>query len=99
MHNAAYKVYGMPYSYRIFETPTINQLLLTVQDPAVDGASVALPFKLEIIPLIHTLSDHARAIGAVSVIIPIRPTDNKAPIALHGDNTDWIGIRTCVCDI
>ncbi|KAI5858677.1 type I 3-dehydroquinase-domain-containing protein [Tricharina praecox] len=96
MHNAAYKVYGMPHSYRICETPTINQLLTVVQDPAFGGASVTLPFKLEIIPLIHTLSDHARAIGAVNTIIPIRPTDNKTPVALHGDNTDWIGIRTCV---
>jgi len=68
MCNAAYKVYGMPYSYR-----TINQLLLTVvQDPAVGGASVTLPFKLEIILLIHTLSDRARAIGAVIATIPIQ---------------------------
>jgi len=67
----------MPYSYRIFETPTINQLLLTVvQDPAVGGASVTLPVKLKVIPLIHTLSEHARAIGAVNAI-PYGPPTTK----------------------
>ena len=73
MHNAAYKVYGVPHSCRICETPTINQLLTVVQDPAVGGASVTLPFKLKIILLIHTLSDHARAIGAVNAIIQYGP--------------------------
>ncbi|KAI5817248.1 putative quinate pathway repressor protein QutR [Pyronema omphalodes] len=93
MHNAAYKVYGMPHNYRICETPTINDFLAVAQDPSFGGASITLPFKLEIIPLLHTLSDHAKAIGAVNTVIPLR---NSSTLALHGDNTDWIGMRTCV---
>ncbi|KAI5797733.1 type I 3-dehydroquinase-domain-containing protein [Geopyxis carbonaria] len=98
MHNAAYEVYGMPHNYRICEAPLINQLLPIVHDPEFGGASVTLPFKLEVIPLLHTLSDHAQAIGAVNTIVPIRSGDggdSNTPKALHGDNTDWIGIRTC----
>jgi len=61
------------------------------------------------------MSPHARAIGAVNTLIPIRNLDEKdsriltsqhtslyleksraGPIkALHGDNTDWIGICNC----
>jgi len=99
MHNAAFKVYGMPHNYGICETSTINDFLAVAQSPSFGGASVALPFKLEIIPLLHTLSDHAKAIGAVNTVIPLRSTNNdstETPLALHGDNTDWIGIRTCV---
>jgi 3-dehydroquinate dehydratase type I len=96
MHNAAYAAYGMPHQYRICETPTINELLTVVADPAFGGASLTLPFKLEIIPVLHTLSDHARAIGAVNTIIPIRSGNGKSPPSLHGDNTDWIGMRTCI---
>ncbi|RPB09969.1 hypothetical protein P167DRAFT_559945 [Morchella conica CCBAS932] len=98
MHNAAYAEYGLPHNYRIQQAASINELLHIVQDPNFGGASVTLPFKLEIIPLLHSISDHARAIGAVNTIIPI-DTDHRgggrAHPGLHGDNTDWIGIRTC----
>ncbi|KAF8536621.1 type I 3-dehydroquinase-domain-containing protein [Trichophaea hybrida] len=99
MHNAACKAYGMPHNYGFCETPTINNFLAVAQSPSFGGASVTLPFKLEIIPFLHNLSDHAKAIGAVNTVIPLRSTDSdgkEAPLALHGDNTDWIGIRTCI---
>lgn len=96
MHNAAYEAYGVPHHYSIQQAESINDLLHIVQDPNFGGASIALPFKLEIIPLLHSISDHARAIGAVNTIVPIRSHGGEgAQAALHGDNTDWIGIRTC----
>jgi shikimate 5-dehydrogenase len=62
-----------------------------------------------VIPLLHSMSPHARAIGAVNTLIPIRNletgTDNSldmeksrsGPVkGLHGDNTDWIGICNCI---
>lgn len=96
MHNAAYEAYGMPHNYRVQQAESINELLHIVQDPNFGGASITLPFKLEIIPLLHSISDHARAIGAVNTIVPIRSQGGDGmQTGLHGDNTDWIGIRTC----
>jgi shikimate 5-dehydrogenase len=113
MHNAAYKVYGMPHRFQTHQTPTLNSLEELIQDANFGGTAVSQPFKLEVISLVHSMSRHAQAIGAVNTLIPVRhlgddgsiPTDldlfterNQAgPIkALYGDNTDWIGIKSCI---
>jgi shikimate 5-dehydrogenase/shikimate kinase len=113
MHNAAYKVYGMPHCFETYQTSTLNTLQELVQDVNFGGTAVTQPFKLEVISLVHSMSRHARAIGAVNTLIPVRhlsedgsiPADldmfterNQAgPIkALYGDNTDWIGIKSCI---
>ncbi|RDW76550.1 putative quinate pathway repressor protein QutR [Aspergillus mulundensis] len=109
MHNAAFKLRGMPHIYRIHQTPTLRGINDLVENPNFGGTSVSLPYKTEVIPLLHSMSPHARAIGAVNTLIPIRnlegSTDdaldlekNRAgPIkGLHGDNTDWIGIGICI---
>lgn len=112
MHNAAYRACGMPHQYSLYEAPSLRDLNALVEDPNFGGASVSLPYKTEVIPLLHSMSSHARAIGAVNTLIPIRTTvvhgDGKEPDlhlytnragpikALHGDNTDWIGIYRCI---
>ncbi|KAL4899040.1 quinate repressor protein [Aspergillus multicolor] len=109
MHNAAFKLRGMPHIYRIHQSPTLRGINDLVENPNFGGTSVSLPYKTEVIPLLHSMSPHARAIGAVNTLIPIRnlegSTDNAldleknraGPIkGLHGDNTDWIGIGICI---
>lgn len=51
--------------------------------PQLDGYSVTIPYKEQIIPLLHALDPVAREIGAVNVVKTYpQPT---------GYNTDWIG--------
>jgi len=58
--------------------------------PDFGGASVTIPHKLAIMPLLGALSDEAQAIGSVNTIVPRRRPDGT--MELYGDNTDWAAI-------
>lgn len=110
MHKAAYAACGMPHDYKIYQSSNIHDLDSIISDPSFGGAAITLPFKIEVIKALKSLSPEAQAIGAVNTILPIRelsspPSGNDRRIqksragpiiAWHGANTDWIGIRTCV---
>ncbi|KAA8615382.1 quinate pathway repressor protein QutR [Pyrenophora tritici-repentis] len=113
MHNLAYEACGMPHEFIRIESPSLSSLKELVRKPNFGGSIVIQPFKMEVIALVDSLSQHARAIGAVNTVIPVRrrnqdgnlPSDlgifqernQSGPIqALYGDNTEWIGLRSCV---
>lgn len=79
MHNTAFKVCGLPHVYSIFQSPSLRGLNELVENPFFGGSSVSLPYKTEVIPLLHSMSRHARAIGAVNTLIPIRNLDGDDP--------------------
>jgi shikimate 5-dehydrogenase/shikimate kinase len=113
MHNAAYESCGMPHRFNRVQSSSLNSLKELVRESNFGGSIVIQPFKVEVISLTDSLSQHARAIGAVNTLIPVRnlKADNSVPSelelfqernqsgpvrALYGDNTEWIGIRSCV---
>ena len=53
------------------------------------GVNVTIPYKQEVIPYLHYISDSAQYIGAVNVIV------NKDGV-LHGYNTDFYGLKALV---
>jgi pentafunctional AROM polypeptide len=91
MHNTSFATLGLPHQYSLFETEDIDtRIEALVNSPDFGGASVTIPHKLAVIPLLTSLSSHVKMIGAVNTIIP-RDVDGKRE--LHGDNTDWLAIR------
>ncbi|KAI0748881.1 aromatic amino acid family biosynthesis-like protein [Fomes fomentarius] len=91
LHNTAFETLGLPHKYELFETQTVGDEIKTaITLPNFGGASVTIPFKRDIIPLLDALSPDAEAIGAVNTVIPITKDDGST--VLYGENTDWRGI-------
>ncbi|KAF2855546.1 hypothetical protein T440DRAFT_385896 [Plenodomus tracheiphilus IPT5] len=116
MHNAAYQACGMPHRFNRIQTTDLESSLQDlVRMPNFGGAAISQPFKITAISLTQSISRHARAIGAINTLIPVRHLNEDGTIpdvdsvelfqernqsgpvkALYGDNTDWIGIRSCI---
>ncbi|KAK7052287.1 Pentafunctional AROM polypeptide [Favolaschia claudopus] len=95
LHNTGFEVLGLPHFYELQQTTEVGQdVKATITAPDFGGASVTIPFKLDVIPLLDKLSPAAEAIGAVNTIIPTRT--NGTDRILYGDNTDWLGIRKSI---
>lgn len=111
MHRVAYEQCGFAHTYHVFETNSIEDLLRVAQRPNFGGASISLPFKTELLDHLQIVSHHASSIGAVNTLLPLRTYDGEVlplasqscqrnqagPIAGYfGDNTDWLGIQSCI---
>jgi shikimate 5-dehydrogenase len=80
MHMAAYRACGMPHTYKVHEIPSLDELRALVDDPHFGGCSISLPFKLEVITLTKSISCHAKAIGAINTLVPVRHLQDDGSI-------------------
>lgn len=97
LHNTAFEALGLPYCYDLLQRPEVGEeIRATIVSPNFGGASVTIPFKIDVLPLLDKLSPAAEAIGAVNTIIPIATDASGSQRILYGDNTDWLGIRECI---
>ncbi|KAL5521097.1 hypothetical protein ACEPAG_9019 [Sanghuangporus baumii] len=95
LHNTGFQTLGLPHTYGLFETPEVDASVKSLlRSSEFGGASVTIPHKLAIMPLLDELSAEAKCIGAVNTVIAKPGADGS--VILRGDNTDWIGIRSCV---
>ncbi|SEJ26281.1 shikimate dehydrogenase [Sphingobium sp. AP50] len=93
MHEREARALGLTMVYRIldaevmgYDATALPRLLPMLRTMGFDGVNVTHPFKQAVIPLLDSLSDAAKALGAVNTVLF---RDGKA----HGDNTDWSGYR------
>jgi pentafunctional AROM polypeptide len=91
LHNTAFGTLGLPHTYELKETLTVEELADVMRSADFGGASVTIPYKRDIIPMLQHVSRHAKIIGAVNTISPIPGGGGYS-----GDNTDWRAIKTCL---
>ena len=86
MHQAAFKALGLNMAYERWETPPeqLEWRVATLRHAEMLGASVTIPYKERIIPLLDELDSTARTIGAVNTIV-------SRARRLIGHNTDAPG--------
>ncbi|KAB5585386.1 EPSP synthase-domain-containing protein [Coniochaeta sp. 2T2.1] len=95
LHNTLFHQSGLPHQYSLFETDSVSDIRDLIRAPHFGGASVTIPLKLDVIPLLDEVSSAARAIGAVNTIVPV-PVAGQRAQHLLGDNTDWAGMVFCL---
>ena len=91
LHNAMFEAMGLPHQYYRLETDRAEDVRQIIRAPDFGGASVTIPLKLDIMPLLDDITDAATHIGAVNTIVPVPSTDGSS-VHLIGDNTDWLGM-------
>ena len=112
MHNAAYRLLGLEHIYNTHDVASYDDIESVIRHRDFGGASVVQPWKVGLVDKLTALSMHAKAIGAINTILPLRSSpDGKAlsprtqakqrnragaVAGFYGDNTDWIGIKTCM---
>ncbi|CAK9029298.1 Pentafunctional AROM polypeptide [Includes: 3-dehydroquinate synthase (DHQS) [Durusdinium trenchii] len=87
LHNTGFQAIRATKLYALCESPEIAVVAAKLKEPSFRGASVTIPHKEAVVPLLASLTEAAQAIGAVNTIY--RDADGN----LCGDNTDWLGIR------
>ncbi|KAG0126698.1 EPSP synthase-domain-containing protein [Tuber indicum] len=91
LHNTLFQSLGLPHTYHLFESADVSATKEIMNTENFGGASVTIPHKISIIPLLSSISAHAQAIGAVNTVIPVTTEDGTR--RLTGDNFDWVGIQ------
>jgi pentafunctional AROM polypeptide len=91
LHNTLFRQSGLPHDYTLFETDRAEDVAKVIRAPDFGGASVTIPLKLDIIPLLDDITDAGKIIGAVNTIVPTS-REPGMPTRLIGENTDWLGM-------
>lgn len=84
IHTAAYRALGLNCVYVAFGTEDTAGAMAAMRALGIRGLGLTMPHKVRVIPHLDTLTDEARAIGAVNTVVN---DDGR----LIGHNVDWIG--------
>lgn len=100
LHGEAYKALGLPYTYQYIECKSFKGTFLQLkQQQNFGGAAVIMPFKLEALDHVDSMSNHVKVIGALNTIIAERdPVHPQRIVTIRGENTDWLGVRMTLQD-
>jgi shikimate dehydrogenase len=89
LHNAAYKALGIASQYvycgATVDSHDLPDALSGLRALKIQGASITMPYKEAVIPLLDEVDPVASTIGAVNTIV-------QRGGRLIGYNTDWLGV-------
>ncbi|MDO4904962.1 MAG: shikimate dehydrogenase [Lautropia sp.] len=76
MHEQEGRAQGLRYRYRLIDTAQLGagvddlpRLLAQAEAEGFRGLNITYPFKQRVVPLLHELSDNARALDAVNTVV------------------------------
>src|SRR5260370_19547168 len=94
MHNAAYAALGMECAYAAFHVTQerFKEAVRAIPALGILGVNLTVPHKERAARMMASLSEEARALGAINCIV-------NRPGGLHGDNTDARGLEMDLRDI
>lgn len=84
VHSAGYKARGLDFKYLACSEDNIKRAMLQMKTFDIRGASISMPFKVEVLDYLDWIDDSAVKIGAVNTVVN---RNGK----LYGYNTDLIG--------
>jgi shikimate-5-dehydrogenase len=94
IHNTGFEHHNLDCSYKITEVDTVKDCLPYISQQDFGGASVTMPYKLEVAQYCNVLTSEAKLLGAVNTLAVQH--DKNGERTIEGDNTDWSGILNCI---
>lgn len=91
MHNAAFGHTLLPHTYDLCETEDVEAFRARLAAADFGGASVTIPHKQAVVPLLDRIETSAERVGAVNTVVVERDA-RTGRRSLVGHNTDWLGI-------
>ena len=93
--NKKFSSEGINAEYVNFEIGNVKELKTVLREnPDLCGLNVTLPYKMDVIPLLDSITDNARNIGAVNVIKFKKSRFGK--LHLEGHNSDISGFKQSI---
>ena len=93
-HSTFFDYFGLPHVYKLCESPDLSHEITTLIDsPNFGGASITIPLKELILPLLSQIEESDAIVGSVNTIVVNEKFSNgKSSKYLIGHNTDWRAI-------
>ena len=95
MHNSAFAALGENRVYLPFQTDNLQEAVAGLSGLGIEGVSVTIPFKEEVMKFLDEIDPVAEKIGAVNTVLVRNENGSKRR---YGCNTDWLGGNRAVAE-
>ena len=95
MHNSAFAALGENRVYLPFQTDNLQEAVAGLSGLGIEGVSVTIPYKEDVMKFLDEIDPVAEKIGAVNTVLVKNENGSKR---LYGCNTDWLGGNRAVAE-